>query len=103
MPRLAQVSILEILSQASYHAPYDHCTSKFLTAAGVPHDFVKLVDLGILGNGHIMYDEKNNLDIAKVVEDWLRERGGHLRAEQFSGIAGPRLEFDAATVPCLAH
>jgi 5'-nucleotidase len=41
--------------------------------------------------------------VREVVEDWLRERGGHLRAEQFSGMVGPRLEFDAATVPCLAH
>jgi pimeloyl-ACP methyl ester carboxylesterase len=75
LPRLAQVRILEILSQASYHAPYDHCTSKYLTDAGVPHDFVKLVDLGILGNGHIMFDEKNNLDIARVIENWLVTSG----------------------------
>jgi len=41
--------------------------------------------------------------VREVVEDWLRERGGHLRAEEFSGTAGRRLEFDAAAVPCLAH
>ena len=33
-----------ILAEASYHAPYDHCTSKYLTQAGVKNDFIKLAD-----------------------------------------------------------
>jgi hypothetical protein len=37
------------------------------------------------------------------VEDWLRERGGHLRSEQFTGAKGPRLEFEPASAPCLAQ
>ncbi len=71
LPRLAEVPILFVLSESSYHAPYDHCTSKYLTQAGVPNDFVKLTDIGIFGNGHIMMVEQNNLEIAKVIEQWL--------------------------------
>ena len=39
---LKGIPILIVISEASYHAPYDHCTSKFLTQAGVKHSFVRL-------------------------------------------------------------
>ena len=41
--------------------------------------------------------------VREVVEDWLRERGGHLRGEQFLAQNGRRLEFDGQTAPCLAQ
>jgi hypothetical protein len=71
LPRLAGVPILHILSEAGYHAPYDHCTSKYLTQAGVPNTFIRFENIGIHGNGHISLVEKNNLQLAKVIEDWL--------------------------------
>jgi hypothetical protein len=37
----------------------------------VRNDFVRLPDLGIHGNGHMMMLEKNNLEIAGVLENWL--------------------------------
>ena len=76
LPQLAKVKIMMVLSEASYHAPYDHCTSKYLTQAGVHNDLVKIKDLGILGNGHIMFVEKNNLEIAQVVDQWLARNVG---------------------------
>lgn len=72
---LAGIPIGVFSSEASYHAPYDHCTSKFLTQAGVKHDFIKLADRGIHGNGHDMMIEKNNLAIAAVFVRWLRSKG----------------------------
>jgi pimeloyl-ACP methyl ester carboxylesterase len=77
LPQLARVPIMMVLSEASYHAPYDHCTSKYLTQAGVANDLVKIKDLGILGNGHIMFVEKNNLEIARVIEKWLMRNVVH--------------------------
>jgi pimeloyl-ACP methyl ester carboxylesterase len=71
LPELARVPTLMVLGEASYHAPYDHCTSKYLSQAGVRNDFVRLADRGIRGNGHIMFVEKNNLKIAGLIEDWL--------------------------------
>jgi pimeloyl-ACP methyl ester carboxylesterase len=71
---LAGIPILIVTAEASYHAPYDHCTSAFLRQAGVEHDFVRLQDVGIRGNGHMMMLEKNNLEIARYLEDWLMRR-----------------------------
>ena len=71
LANLKGIPILIVTGEASYHAPYDHCTSAFLRQAGVKHDFVRLADVGIRGNGHMMMLEKNNLEIAR----FLRELG----------------------------
>lgn len=68
-----------LTSEASFRATYDHCTSKFLTQAGVPNTHLRLESLGIQGNGHMMMLEKNNLEIAgvisKLLEDGMRLPG----------------------------
>lgn len=71
LPRLAHVPVMIVVGEASYHAPYDHCTARFLKQAGVPVDLVRLEDRGIHGNGHLMMLEKNNARIAGVIADWL--------------------------------
>jgi pimeloyl-ACP methyl ester carboxylesterase len=73
--RLIGVPILILTSQASYHAQYDQCTSEFLSAAGVRNEFVRLEMRGIHGNGHVMMWEKNNLQIAALIDHWL---GSHV-------------------------
>jgi pimeloyl-ACP methyl ester carboxylesterase len=73
LPNLQRIPILIIVSEASYHAPYDYCTSRYLTQAGVKHDFVSLPEAGIRGNGHMMMLEKNNLEIAALLEGWVRK------------------------------
>jgi pimeloyl-ACP methyl ester carboxylesterase len=73
MTNLKGIPILIITAEASYHAPYDHCTSQFLRQAGVEHDFVRLADVGIRGNGHMMMLEKNNLEIAAFLRQWLEK------------------------------
>lgn len=73
LPRLQNTPILIVVSEASYHAPYDHCTSQFLAEAGVANDFVRLTDVNIRGNGHMMMLEKNNLEIAAFLDRWARE------------------------------
>src|SRR5690348_4300087 len=71
LPRLAGIPILMVQSEASYHASYDHCTDKYLTQAGVQHTFMRLADVGIHGNGHMMMLEKNNDQIAQALARWL--------------------------------
>lgn len=71
LPRLCGIPILLLVSEASYHADYDHLTSRFLSQAGVSHDFIRLEDKGIHGNGHMMMLEKNNLEIAKLIHQWI--------------------------------
>ncbi len=71
LPNLQKMPILVLTSEASYHAPYDHCTVKYLQQAGVKPSFVKLADLGIRGNSHVMMLERNNQEIAAVIAKWL--------------------------------
>jgi pimeloyl-ACP methyl ester carboxylesterase len=73
LPNLRGIPILIVVSEASYHAPYDHCTSEYLAQAGVKNEFVRLPDLGIHGNGHMMMLEKNNLQIAEFLVTWAQK------------------------------
>jgi len=68
---LQNTPILVVTSEASYHAPYDHCTVRYLAQAGVKSTFLRLPDAGIHGNGHMMMLEKNSDAIAKAMADWL--------------------------------
>jgi pimeloyl-ACP methyl ester carboxylesterase len=68
---LNNIPVVIISSEASYHAPYDHCTAQFLTQAGVKNEHIRLAGRGIHGNGHMMMLEKNNLAIAAVIVEWL--------------------------------
>ena len=71
LPHLTKFPILIVTSEASYHAPYDHCTVKYLQQAGVQPTWIKLADVGIHGNGHMMMLERNNMEIAGVMSRWL--------------------------------
>ena len=73
LPNLQKMPILVLTSEASYHAPYDHCTVNYLRQAGVKPTYIRLADLGIRGNSHVMMLEKNNKDIAAVIAKWLDE------------------------------
>jgi len=70
---LQRIPVLVMQAEASYHATYDQCTVAYLRQARVSVRFVRLADVGIKGNGHMLMLEKNNLDIAAVADRWLRE------------------------------
>jgi pimeloyl-ACP methyl ester carboxylesterase len=68
---LARVPVLMVTSEASYYAIYDGCSVQYLQQAGVSVDHVNLRDVGN-GNGHMMFMERNNLQIAdQVIEKWI--------------------------------
>ena len=71
LPKLTGIPILILSGEASFHAPFDHCTSQYLNQAGVEHTFVQLAKVGIRGNGHFLQLEKNSLQIARLVANWL--------------------------------
>lgn len=76
---LANIPVLVVTSEAGYHAVYDNCSVDFLRQAGVSVEHVKLNDRGIEGNGHMLFMELNNLDIAeKVVARWISKLGREL-------------------------
>ena len=72
LPNL-KMPILVLTAEASYHAPYDHCTVKFLQQAGAKPTHIRLADLGIKGNSHVMMQEKNSKEIAAVIYQWLEK------------------------------
>ena len=73
LPNLARIPMLIVAAEASYHAAFDHCTAAYLEQAGVPVTFLRLEDVGIRGNGHMMMLEKNSDEIAGVLMDWLKK------------------------------
>lgn len=71
---LANIPVLVVTSQSGYHSVYDACSVEFLRSAGVIVEHVELSSVGIMGNGHMMFMEKNSLEIVdSVVQKWLRE------------------------------
>jgi pimeloyl-ACP methyl ester carboxylesterase len=68
------IPTLQMSAEASFGAPMAHCNYRFLKSAGVPVDFIKLGDIGIHGNGHFVMLEKNNLETAAVIADWLEKK-----------------------------
>jgi pimeloyl-ACP methyl ester carboxylesterase len=71
LPDLQRTPILVMVGEASFHAPYQHCVVKYLEQAGVHPTWIRLGDIGIHGNGHMMMLEKNNLQVADVIVRWL--------------------------------
>ena len=69
---LKGIPVVIMAAEASYHQVYDHCTAKYLNQAGVKTEYIRLQDKGIRGNGHMVMIEKNNLDIARLVDDWAQ-------------------------------
>jgi pimeloyl-ACP methyl ester carboxylesterase len=68
---LKNIPVMIMAAEASYHQVYDHCTAKYLAQAGVKTELVRLQDKGIRGNGHMVMIEKNNLEIAKLIDEWV--------------------------------
>ena len=71
---IAPLPILTVTSEASYHAPYDYCTVNFLKQAGcskVTH--LELGKVGIHGNGHMMFMEKNSDEIWQRIYSWIEQ------------------------------
>ena len=70
---LKNIPTVVISAEASYHQLYDNCTVKYLNQAGMKVEWMPLQNKGIHGNGHMVMIEKNNLDIAKLIDNWVAE------------------------------
>lgn len=71
---LVDKPILLITGEASYHAPYDYCTVSFLRQAGCHKtEHYELGKMGIHGNGHMLFMEKNSQEIQKLVHEWIQK------------------------------
>jgi pimeloyl-ACP methyl ester carboxylesterase len=73
LKNLMDLPVLVVTGEASYHAPYDYCTVRYLKQAGVSKtEHVELSKEGIKGNGHMMFMEKNSEVIWKRVQKWVK-------------------------------
>ena len=77
---LSQIPVVVVTSEASYHATYDHCTVGYLRQAGVNVEWFNLPEYGIHGNGYIMFMEKNNQDIARLINEWVQQAAKKVRS-----------------------
>jgi pimeloyl-ACP methyl ester carboxylesterase len=64
-------------SEASFVLPNPGAVA-FLKQAGVHAEEIRLADIGIHGNGHLMMGEKNNRETLKPILDWLDKNVNHL-------------------------
>lgn len=71
LANLRHIPVLMVTSEASFRAPVDPCTTRFLRQAGVSVKHLLLQDVGIRGNGHMMFMERNSDEIAAVLEGWI--------------------------------
>jgi pimeloyl-ACP methyl ester carboxylesterase len=70
---LKNIPVLVMTTEASYHVPYDWCTVLYLQQAGVPAEHLQLPDIGIHGNAHMVFMEKNSLQVAAVLHSWMKQ------------------------------
>ena len=71
LPNMKNTPTAIITGEASFRATLDHCTSKFLTQAGVNNKHIRLENEGVKGNGHMMMLEQNSDQVAQVIEKWI--------------------------------
>ena len=71
LPKMKGVPIAIVTGEASFRATLDHCTSKFLTQAGVKNTHIRLENENVHGNGHMMMLEKNSSQVAQVLIRWI--------------------------------
>ena len=73
LARWKNIPVLSISGDATYHRVYDPCIPKWLNQAGVKADFVRLENVGITGNSHMMMLEKNSDDVIKFIVSWIQK------------------------------
>lgn len=81
LKNLQNIPVLLMSMDGSYHRQYDHCLAKWLTQAGVKTQYVEPESAGISGNGHMMMLEKNSVEIAKYIGNWLSQNARPGRGE----------------------
>lgn len=71
LPNIAKAPVLIVHGEASFHAPFEHCTVKYLKQAGVDAAWLDLGKEGVKGNGHMMMLEKNSDAVAAKIGEWI--------------------------------
>jgi pimeloyl-ACP methyl ester carboxylesterase len=86
------IPILNISGNGGYHREGDPCPPKFMNQAGAQVDFVRLEDVGMNGNGHMMMLELNSDQIIAFIDNWLREH-------TLAGAPDPKVAMPPTAIP----
>jgi len=70
---LTDIPVLFMNADGGYHRIFDHCLANWLNQAGVSTEYVRMEDVGLAGNGHMMMLELNSKEIAEYIHGWLDE------------------------------
>lgn len=65
------IPIVVVVSEAAWMATFTHGMVDFLEQAGATAELLRLEDVGIHGNGHMMMSEKNSDEIAALLHGWI--------------------------------
>ena len=71
---LAKIPMLIVVGDHfSTPQPPPNCTTEIqqINAAGGDMTFIALPQLGLFGNSHMFMQDKNNLDVADIIENWI--------------------------------
>ncbi|GBF60461.1 secreted lipase [Trichophyton mentagrophytes] len=74
LTNLRGIRTLVVTAEASFHRPTDWCVVRYMEQAGISVDHVQLGDIGIRGNGHMLFLERNSDEIAAVLRRWMEEK-----------------------------
>lgn len=72
LKNLLRLPVLLVTAERSPSARFDHGTVDFLQQAGVAVEHLRLEEVGIMGNGHMMMLERNSDEIAVHLAAWLK-------------------------------
>jgi pimeloyl-ACP methyl ester carboxylesterase len=82
---LAKIPILIVVGDHfSTAQPTAACTTELrqINAAGGDMTFVALPDLGLIGNSHMFMQDKNNIEVADIIQKWI---SGHVERKRRGG------------------
>ncbi|TLD08200.1 uncharacterized protein PgNI_07658 [Pyricularia grisea] len=68
---VAKVPVLVVTPEAGKNSAFDWSIVSFLRQAGVDTEWYKLARFGLLGNGQLMWMEKNGQEVAKLLQAWI--------------------------------
>jgi pimeloyl-ACP methyl ester carboxylesterase len=71
LANMSQTPILVVEGEASFYAPYNYCTVRYLQQGGLQPTHFELGKMGIHGNGHSMMEELNSDEVADVIAEWI--------------------------------
>ena len=70
---LTDIPVLFLNGEGGYHRVFDHCLANWLNQAGVQTEYVRMEEVGLPGNGHMMMLELNSKEIAEYIHGWLED------------------------------